>query len=138
MEYTIAHQSQESWTPSAAVSLWRVLSDEPESLGSNKFYNVGSIVSYQGRTYQCTIAHQSKDSRTPGTSVPLWKKSHSLTNTWDPQNFYNLNEVVIYQGQTYKCAIAHQSRQSSSRCWGAIMDKIRVIPCDGLGSLKVV
>ena len=113
---TIAHQSQESWTPSAAVSLWKETSDGHPSYDSwdpTKFYNAGSMVSYQGGTYQCTIAHQSQGSRTPGTSVPLWEKiPNPSPKSWDSTKSYTVGYIVTYQGHFYKCTIAHQSEES--------------------------
>lgn len=113
---TIAHQAQASWTPDAAVSLWKQISDSqpmPDNWDSTKFYNVGNIVVFLGSTYQCTLVHHSQESRTPGVAVPLWDlKSDSSSDTWDPTKFYIVGHSVTYQGHNYQCMIAHQSQES--------------------------
>lgn len=131
---TIAHQAQASWTPDAAVSLWKQISGGPPppiNWDPTKFYKVGDVVTFQGNIFQCTMAHQAQASWTPGTAVPLWnQKSDSTPSSWDPTKFYNIGSIATYQGQTYQCTIAHQSQANWTPVTTVPLWKSLVVPGD--------
>lgn len=59
-----SHNSQESWTPLAAASLWaKVLIPDPEVIpdweqpDSTNAYQIGDKVRFNNKIYECTIAN---------------------------------------------------------------------------------
>jgi len=85
---------------------------------SEKQYNIGTEIMYNGNVYVCSVSHISSAPCAPGVNV--WKltsqpqqqpipQPQPIGNTWDVNITYSLNQQVIYQGHTYKCITAHTS-----------------------------
>jgi hypothetical protein len=68
------HTSQSDWIPTLTPALWQI----PTPCGATGWdtqtaYAVGSVVTFNGVTYQCTIAHTSQVDWTPDQTPALWK-----------------------------------------------------------------
>jgi hypothetical protein len=75
-----AHKSQVDWTPLAVASLWTQVPTPGSSTTavtawkSGMYYASGSMVTYNGNTYQCLNAHSSQVTWTPPAVASLWKE----------------------------------------------------------------
>lgn len=70
------HQTLETWTPTATLSvLWKSLAPPTGAWAVGIAYKVNDLVTYQGSTYKCLQSHTSIISWNPvATLNVLWKK----------------------------------------------------------------
>lgn len=79
---------------------------------ANTTYNVGDIVSYNGKTYVCVQGHTALENWVPDQVLALWTEVtvSDNENEWSISKDYNLGDIVEYNGEQYECITAHKSQ----------------------------
>ena len=104
-------------------------------------YNVGDVVSYNGKTYVCRMAHTALDGWQPSNVPALWNVQNGANpnpnpnpnpkpdpkpdtkpqpgDTWDANKVYVGGNTVIYNGQKFSAKWWTQGdKPDASNIWG--------------------
>lgn len=69
----------------------------------NSTYEVGDVVTFEGKIYECTVAH----SKLKPTTKYVWKCIGEQFEQWKPNTKYIIGDKVMYQGKVYECIVDH-------------------------------
>jgi hypothetical protein len=69
-----AHVTEPGWTPDKTPALWSVVQTEPttDEWQAGVAYNIGDVVTYDGKTYECRQAHTAQVGWEPPKVLALW------------------------------------------------------------------
>lgn len=74
-----------------------------EEWKKNSAYEVGDVVTFEGKIYECTVAH----SKLKPTTKYVWKYIGEQFEQWKPNTKYVVGDKVMYQGKVYECTVDH-------------------------------
>ncbi len=78
---------------------------------ANTAYAAGSMVMYNGVSYQCLQAHTSQTGWEPPNAPALWRGIGTGTgNYWQANLYYAVGSWSVYDGNIYQCVQAHTSQ----------------------------
>lgn len=106
----IAPRLQDEALTASEIETVSVLFDEWEP---DKDYEVGAVVRYESRLWECRQAHTSQVGWGPGEVLALWYRYRGADEgeEWEPSTPYTAGDEVEYEGERYRCLQGHTSQE---------------------------
>ena len=103
-------------------------------------YAAATLVTYNGKLYQCLQAHTSESNWAPAEDPALWATPTPCGVTpWNDQTLYQVGSEATYNGDTYTCIQAHESEPGwSPDQTPALWQPVGMSPPGNVGNLTMV